>query len=385
MKSKMLYLIFAINFVISANVFSEQHKVLLTDHCGKSVQVVLDDTGIVKSISGIVGNLSETKLSIFISEKSVNIHRTTSADGCFDIQLQLHNDFIEVTKSFVKSEHFKPRDNLSYNIFFDINDTSYLKDDFIDIRKDCNESIFSEPPKDSFLPHIKYDNGILYQHLGISMTGKASFKYNYSADKKEIICSKIMPGDNFEEFLSVTASTIKSENIGINVINYLILYCYNNQIGTMVFPLLFDLNESENVYLETEISADSYLTEGNVRYLPERLKIIDKGTPWVEGKKGDGIGSKITITAKSDISVLIISNGFDSEKKQIYLNNNRVKKIKITDLNNKEKILFSELPDSPNPVEIKLPFAAKQLEIEILSIYKGKKYEDTCLNFILAK
>ena len=101
--------------------------------------------------------------------------------------------------------------------------------------------------------------------------------------------------------------------------------------------------------------------------------------------KGDGIGSKITLKAKNDISTLIISNGFDSLKKYIYYNNNRVKQIRITDLNNKKKFILAELPDTVEPFEINLPFSSKQLEIEILSVYKGKKYEDTCLNYILAK
>ena len=52
---------------------------------------------------------------------------------------------------------------------------------------------------------------------------------------------------------------------------------------------------------------------------------------------------------------------------------------------NKKNFIISELPDSVEPFEIYLPFSTKQLEIEILSVYKGEKYEDTCLNYILAK
>ena len=47
----------------------------------------------------------------------------------------------------------------------------------------------------------------------------------------------------------------------------------------MFFPILFDLDESKSDFIDIDFSADSYLTEGAVKYLPENLKNTAIGTP----------------------------------------------------------------------------------------------------------
>ena len=369
-------------------VLAIENKTVIQDQDGKSISATFNDKGIITALKGSVDNFSVTSLNISTESNLIRIKMKSSGDGCFEFTMEPHDTCIKITKIFTEVPgYFPPRDNLTYTIYFDKNDKYLLKDDYISIDKVIKTSVISANPKDSLLPLIKYKNNVLIQYFGVTIPpdDPGSRKYEYSPDKKNVICSHIMPGDVFEKFMTVSVFDIKSKDITVNAVNYLILHSYNSMIGAILFPILFDLDGRKSGYLETDITADSYLTEGNVKYLPSRLKDTTIETPWCEGLKGDGIGSRITIKAKTDISTLIISNGFDSIKKYIYYNNNRVKQIKITDLNNKKNFIITKLPDSVEPFEIHLPFSTKQLEIEILSVYKGEKYEDTCLNYILAK
>lgn len=131
--------------------------------------------------------------------------------------------------------------------------------------------------------------------------------------------------------------------------------------------------------------SDNYLTEGKNQYLPENLKDKSIGMPWVEGGDGAGIGSHILIENSRTITNLIISNGFVSFKPTTYFNNNRLKRIRIVNAEEKSQKIEIELEDNAVPVGIKLPFSAKKIDLEILDVYKGEKYDDTCINFILCK
>lgn len=365
--------------------FGAENKKIIQDTYGSYIQAVFNNNGIIESIDGTVGKILATPMKIKIENNdTVYLELEYSIyQDCYDIVIKKNGFKIDYTII-----NFKTKERRKNTIVLD-SPNALMMDDLIQIKNENKtiKSFYNNDATYSLLPLIRYENNVLIQYYGgtIPLDDPGSRKYEYSPDKKNIICSHIMPGDIFEKFMSVSIFDIKSKDITVNLVNYLILYCYNDMIGTMLLPILFDLDDNLISCLETEITADSYLTEGNVKYLPVRLKDTAIGTPWCEGLKGDGIGSKITLKAKNDISTLIISNGFDSLKKYIYYNNNRVKQIRITDLNNKKKFILAELPDTVEPFEINLPFSSKQLEIEILSVYKGKKYEDTCLNYILAK
>lgn len=135
----------------------------------------------------------------------------------------------------------------------------------------------------------------------------------------------------------------------------------------------------------TKYSTKNYLTEGKVKYVPDNLSDLSIGRPWVEGSEGSGVGDKIYINRELPIKSIIISNGFVSYKVQTYYNNNRVKLLKVTNIKQRNESITVELPDNAIPFEIKIPFYATGVEIEILDVYKGEKYDDTCINFILCK
>ena len=379
----MLFIIFVL--FVELNVFAETKKIV-QDSDGKFIEAVFNEQGIIEKLKGTISEYSVEKMNIKVEKDTIKIHKESSGDGCYNIEIKNHREYLTLTKIFTANKVFNSRDNLIYNIYFNDNDEYFIKDDFITVSRTDKKTHVSDS-SDSYLPKLKYEDNTCIQFFGKTMPEEdiGSRKYVYSDDMKNIVCSLIMPGDVWEEYMTATVFDFKSDNKAVNVINYIILYNYDYQLGVMFFPILLGLNESDTKFIDPEITADSYLTEGNTKYLPERLRNTEPGTPWCEGKPGDGIGSIITLKGNKEFSTLIISNGFDSAKKQNYTNNNRVKEIRITNLNNKKNLLTTELPDSPQPFEIKLPFSSDYVQIEILSVYKGEKYEDTCLNYILAK
>lgn len=135
------------------------------------------------------------------------------------------------------------------------------------------------------------------------------------------------------------------------------------------------------------ITATSELKEGNVLYAASNLKYFKTKEPWVEAKPDYGIGEKIII--KNFAAKLYFINGFISfDKTNLYIDNSRVKKIKISFPNNKEMpSQIVELKDTANPQVIQLNYfndeSSPEIDIEILEVYEGLKYKDTCIQGIL--
>ncbi len=121
------------------------------------------------------------------------------------------------------------------------------------------------------------------------------------------------------------------------------------------------------------ISASSTLKGKNNRYGAGNLLDGSSGS-WCEGVKGDGIGEKITLLFRKEVTLTSLSliNGLKSGK--YFGKNNRVKGMKI---NGESHIL----QDSPGPQKITLhrPVKTKKLVLEIESVYPGTKWKDTCI------
>jgi len=129
------------------------------------------------------------------------------------------------------------------------------------------------------------------------------------------------------------------------------------------------------------ISASSTLIEGNTVYctdnLDERI-----GVCWAV--KGKGIGEKIIFKnyEGKGYASLYISIGFVSfDKPYLYRQNFRLKKLKISYDDITEII---ELKDTPNLQYLSNCWPKSninEIHIEILEVYPGTKYNDTCINF----
>lgn len=134
-----------------------------------------------------------------------------------------------------------------------------------------------------------------------------------------------------------------------------------------------------------EYSADNlgeFLCNTENRYTGG-VTLYDDSIPWVEGVKGYGIGESITIVSKTPFASLRILNGFvDLERLDLYKKNSRVKTFKVVDLDNNIEYKFN-LEDI---VEIQRFYLSKEttsVKLIIEDVYKGDKWDDTCVTGIL--
>jgi hypothetical protein len=139
-----------------------------------------------------------------------------------------------------------------------------------------------------------------------------------------------------------------------------------------------------------DIIASSSLVENGISYTPDKIN-INIGQAWAEGVEGDGIGEYLVFSYSDGIQRdLFISSGFVSySKPYLFTYNSRPKKIKIT--TNKGKFKIIQLQDTPNFqfVDIRELFidedsmsikGINELKIELIEVYQGTKYTDTCIN-----
>src|SRR5574344_198192 len=146
------------------------------------------------------------------------------------------------------------------------------------------------------------------------------------------------------------------------------------------------------------INASSFLKESNYCYTPENLKSklytvsSDEFVnyeyqsllpPWVEGVPGYGIGEWLDIDFKYKSDEVQILNGFvDFKRMYLYKENSRVKTILVQIENTK----FSKEYGQQHIVKyyvIKKKKKTDHIRITIKDVYKGDKYDDTCLSSIL--
>jgi hypothetical protein len=169
--------------------------------------------------------------------------------------------------------------------------------------------------------------------------------------------------------------------------------CFLYKAGTptpYIWGVSGGFNRSEAVFgYPKNIRASSVLVENGRFYSAEQIN-TSIGQAWAEGVRGQGIHEKLFInppylTPKLGCTTLYISIGFVSfEKPYLYEENSRPREIRISVA---DKFSFTaELDDTPNFQAIALPQSVgenDELEIEILDVYPGTKYEDTCINCIL--
>ncbi|HNY17340.1 MAG TPA: discoidin domain-containing protein [Treponemataceae bacterium] len=137
------------------------------------------------------------------------------------------------------------------------------------------------------------------------------------------------------------------------------------------------------------VTATSELVEGQYdgKYLYPPVNILDGdfSTTWCENDpSGPGIGESITVELEAPVSFdeLEIVNGFASGN-DLYGKNNRVKGIQLTQtagkhFQQKEYALKDNVPGWQS-IKFDLLQTARTITIKITDVYRGSKYNDTCL------
>lgn len=157
---------------------------------------------------------------------------------------------------------------------------------------------------------------------------------------------------------------------------------------------------------DANVTASSYLKDKRHEYKPENVKytmytgdcsmwgFTENVVPWVEGKDGYGIGEWIEYAISSFLekrgdredlnnrnAKLYILNGYVNPKlPHLYKENSRIKKATlIIDDSTEIKIEFDDIVEF-KCVELGRPFT--KVKIVIDDVYKGTKYDDTCITSI---
>jgi hypothetical protein len=179
-----------------------------------------------------------------------------------------------------------------------------------------------------------------------------------------------------------------------------------NRLGALKFFGSGALTTAPNYFTET-------IGGPTVEYTADRLHVLFFGSeekgflydheslPWVEGEPGDGTGVTLSVdftagrTASGKITpgrsdALVILNGFvDPGRRRLYKMNNRVKRLAVRSIDPADPAAAFEievvLPDRVVFHEIALPVPVSGVELTILEVYPGSRYNDTCISAVLTR
>jgi hypothetical protein len=191
-----------------------------------------------------------------------------------------------------------------------------------------------------------------------------------------------------------TGNFLRTEDIAHGKKRYLVLYggyliFYNNINQAEYYISGPKPQANQAAFTTTKISASSELKERNILYAASNLFHTDFLLPWAEGVTGDGTGQTVKIEFEQGLNFglngLYISNGYvDYNRPYLYEYNNRIKKMRIHYIGHDEYRDF-ELEDTCHfqYINIGIDYNPKIVVIEIQEVYKGSKWDDTCINNIL--
>ncbi|MCB1178719.1 MAG: hypothetical protein KDK36_14135 [Leptospiraceae bacterium] len=125
-------------------------------------------------------------------------------------------------------------------------------------------------------------------------------------------------------------------------------------------------------------SSSSVLENNQKRYGHENLKMGGPGS-WCEGSKGNGVGEFASIQSEDSFYIdhFFIKNGFGEEK--YFSLNNRVKVLEVKGDTESEEVNISD-QNEIQEIKLKKKISGKEIKFIIKDIYKGSKFEDTCIH-----
>lgn len=112
-------------------------------------------------------------------------------------------------------------------------------------------------------------------------------------------------------------------------------------------------------------------------------------TPWVPGKENNssGIDEYLEIEFTEPKDNIVVLNGYvDLEKRYLYKANNRVKTAIITSLDEENPFEIEyEFEDYVHFSEIDFPCEVSKVRFTIKEVYKGEKWDDTCITAVITR
>ena len=199
--------------------------------------------------------------------------------------------------------------------------------------------------------------------------------YEYKSERKNELDWIIIKNDKKEEKL-----------LSLQTDEWLVLYMGNCKKPFFTGYCSFKELEFIDYINPQSVIASSELKEKSQTYYGYNVSSLLLDSPWVEAKDDYGIGEYLLLEANG--RYIYLFNGYVSyEKPYLYSYNSRIKKLKITFVEDPSKSpMIFELEDTPNPQNLDLLERIQdKIKIEILDVYLGTKYKDTCLNGIIFK
>lgn len=132
-----------------------------------------------------------------------------------------------------------------------------------------------------------------------------------------------------------------------------------------------------------DVTASSYLSEKNIKHVPDLIMDGDTTTAWVEGVDGNGDGESITFTfgdlyAVSDIKIW---NGYQKSE-DLYYKNARPAELELEFSDGStERISLQDTSSGFQEFALER-HVTSYVKVKIISTYEGSKYEDTVISEI---
>lgn len=218
-----------------------------------------------------------------------------------------------------------------------------------------------------------------YPRSSLKLNGNGYYYFEFSKNDKQLLIF----GNGFFGYFFEPGKTSK------NLVDEYAGYCEANDYYYRI---------KRRDYPITTFKASSELKEGKNVYSADNLKkfflgldCVDsampffnpKHKPWVEGVSGNGIGEYIEISADKEFNNLQILNGYvDVSRLDLYKKNSRVKSFTVEDFDNKIKYEL-ELKDEVVFQYFNLEKPTAHIRLTIKEVYKGNKWEDTCISSII--
>lgn len=246
----------------------------------------------------------------------------------------------------------------------------YSTIDVLNIQENSIIYAFETTNEEKIIKYSKgYDSGLMFFYLSETFPKEFSEEYYYHGVNVEVDDKMLILAG-----VEINEKTAKIDRI--------LMFATTKGFDKQ-YPFIWPMFHFE--VLRKYADCSSYLKEKTKEYSVGNLCDFNVDTPWVEAADGPGIGEGFTLVNEwnKQYPYLLIMNGYISyEKPYLYKQNNRVKKIKVTGLKSgKSKVL--EVLDTPHPQTVDISFITEpeDIRVEIADVYKGTKYDDTCLHF----
>lgn len=245
------------------------------------------------------------------------------------------------------------------------------------------------------------DNPLISYHFLSPNKVEYSAHYSYYENPPRVITKSGIYGiheDNGVPFLNIRWDNNETEKY-LMLIGDHVLFLYNGD-GEPAYSFRYYPPDSDSEgdryfsHIEPmrDITASSSLVDGGIAYTPDKIG-LKINSVWAEGANGHGIHEKLFMPKPTLSDELYLSIGYVAySKPYLYRENSRPRRIRVS-MGGEANYKDIELDDTPNFQTINLsdidivqrdiPVDEWQIQIEILDVYPGTKYEDTCINALL--